>query len=171
MSRSMEFEAFYPYPPEKVWVALTDKRALAEWMMANDFEPRVGHKFHFRVDPQPGFNGEIACEVTECEPPRKLVYRFQGTQSKQATLVTWDLVPERDGTRLKLVHSGFTGIGGFILSRILKGGWGKMLPALISRVLAAVGEDRQFKPGAVPMADRTYTASDIPSHFESSPDL
>ena len=165
----LRFEAFYPHAPETVWVALTDPKALAEWMMANDFEPRVGHRFHFRVDPQPGFNGEIACEVTVCDPPKRLAYRFQGTQSKQHTLVEWQLEPQGEGTRLVLVHSGFTGIGGFVLSRILKGGWGKMLPALLTRVCAHVADGR-FTPGAVPMADRTYTADTIPDHYESSPD-
>ena len=167
---TLHFEAFYDQPPEKVWVALTDPRAIAEWMMANDFEAKVGHRFHFRVDPQPGFNGEIACEVTVVEAPKRLAYTFQGTQSNQATLVEWELEPEGSGTRLKLVHSGFRGIGGFMLSRILKGGWGKMLPALITRVMAAIDENGAFAPGAVPMDDRTYTADTIPDGFESSPD-
>ncbi len=166
----MRFEAFYDSPPDKVWVALTDPRAVAEWMMANDFEAKVGHRFHFRVDPQPGFNGEIACEVTTCEPPRRLGYSFQGTQSNQATQVEWTLEAQGSGTRVVLVHSGFRGIGGFILSRILKSGWGKMLPALMGRVVQNVGDDGQFVPGAVPMSDRTYTADSVPDHFESSPD-
>ena len=170
MSRSLRFEAFYPHPPDKVWVALTDPKAVAEWMMANDFRPEVGHTFHFRVDPQPGFNGEIACEVTACDPPKRLAYTFRGTQSNQHTLVEWTLHPHDDGTRLELVHSGFTGIGGFILARILKSGWNKMLPTLITRVLAAIDDHGHFTPGAVPMKDRTYTANTIPNEYESSPD-
>ena len=166
----LRFEAFYPYPPDAVWVALTDPKALAEWMMASDFQPEVGHRFHFRVDPQPGFNGEIACEVTVLEPPKRLAYTFQGTQSDQATLVEFTLEPENDGTRLTLVHSGFTGVGGFVLSRILKGGWNKMMPALLTRVIANVTPDGHFTPGAVPMEDRTYTANTIPPDYESSPD-
>lgn len=170
MSRELRFEAFYAHPRQKVWVALTDPKAVAEWMMANDFKPEVGHRFHFRVDPQPGFNGEIACEVTACEPPARLVYTFQGTQSDQETVVEWTLRERDGGTDLVLVHSGFTGLGGFILSRILKGGWKKMMPALISRVLEAIDAAGRFSPGAVPMQDRTYTAETIPDHFESSPD-
>lgn len=170
MSRSLRFEAFYPHPPNKVWVALTDPAAIAEWMMANDFRAEVGHRFHFRVDPQPGFNGEIVCEVTGVDPPKRLTYTFQGTQSKVKTLVEWTLEPERDGTRLLLVHSGFDGLSGFMLSRILKGGWNKMMPALIGRVLDAIDDAGQFTRGAVPMKDRTYTANKIPDQYESSPD-
>lgn len=73
MSRTRRFEAFYPDSRTKVWTALTDPKAVAEWMMANDFRPKVGHRFHFRVDPQPGFNGEIACEVKVWEPPHRLL--------------------------------------------------------------------------------------------------
>ena len=29
-------ERFYPHPPESVWVALTDPRALAEWFEPNE---------------------------------------------------------------------------------------------------------------------------------------
>ena len=42
-----------PYPPEKVWRALTDPRLVAEWLMENDFEPTVGRKFNFRTKPMP----------------------------------------------------------------------------------------------------------------------
>jgi uncharacterized protein YndB with AHSA1/START domain len=39
----------YPHPPEKVWRALTDPQAIAQWLMKNNFEARVGHKFQFRA--------------------------------------------------------------------------------------------------------------------------
>ena len=32
---------------------LANSASLAEWMYANDFEPRVGHQFTFRVPPNP----------------------------------------------------------------------------------------------------------------------
>jgi len=42
-------------PQEKVWSALTDRQSLSQWLMPNNFEPRVGHKFEFRTKPAPGF--------------------------------------------------------------------------------------------------------------------
>ena len=59
MKRNIMIEAFYPFPPERVWKALTDSRALAGWLMPNDFQPRVGHRFQFRDDPRPGSFGNI----------------------------------------------------------------------------------------------------------------
>jgi predicted enzyme related to lactoylglutathione lyase len=37
MKRDLRFEVFLPHPPEKVWRALTDPRAIAQWLMENDF--------------------------------------------------------------------------------------------------------------------------------------
>ena len=47
MKREVTLEVIYPYPPDRVWRALTDRRVLAQWLLPNDFEPRVGHRFHF----------------------------------------------------------------------------------------------------------------------------
>ena len=38
----------FPHPVEKVWQALTDPDALREWLMENDFEPRIGKRFVLR---------------------------------------------------------------------------------------------------------------------------
>src|SRR5260370_5600951 len=52
--RTLRKEVFLPHPPEDVWLALTAPQALAEWLMPNNFEPVVGRKFRFHVDPMPG---------------------------------------------------------------------------------------------------------------------
>lgn len=68
-----------PQSQEQVWRALTDSAALAEWMYPNNFEPRVGHHFTFRVpaNPNVGFDGIIVhCEVIECEPPNRLAFSW-----------------------------------------------------------------------------------------------
>ena len=44
-SISMEYDL--PYPPEKVWRALTEPELLAAWIMVNDIRPLVGHNFTF----------------------------------------------------------------------------------------------------------------------------
>ena len=31
-----------PFPPEKIWRALTQPHLIEEWLMKNDFAPRVG---------------------------------------------------------------------------------------------------------------------------------
>ena len=44
-----------PYPPEKVWRALTEPELLAAWLMQNDIKPQLGHRFTFRAAPVPGW--------------------------------------------------------------------------------------------------------------------
>lgn len=79
MTESIRRELLIPQSQEQVWRALTDSAALAEWMYPNDFEPRVGHHFTFRVpaNPKVGFDGIIVhCEVIECEPPNRLAFSW-----------------------------------------------------------------------------------------------
>jgi uncharacterized protein YndB with AHSA1/START domain len=112
MNQSVTLEVFYPHSPERVWQALTDQRALAIWMLDNDFEPRIGHKFHFRQPIVPGFdpselrgaNRTIHCEVIELEPSKRLAYRWQEDQTDYSTIVTWTLIAVPEGTMLQLHH-------------------------------------------------------------------
>jgi uncharacterized protein YndB with AHSA1/START domain len=136
MKRDLHFEIDYPHPPEKVWQALTDPVAIAEWLMPNNFEPRVGHTFTFRTHPAPGFDGVIHSEVLEIHPPKRLVYTW--CNGKLNTCVTWTLQATQDGTRLILDHTGFEGWRGWMLSNLLGQGWrtkklAQKLPAYLER--------------------------------------
>ncbi len=102
--RALNMEVFYPYPPEKVWQTLTNSRALAAWLMENDFEPRLGHKFRFQHSNLPGFNGNIDCQVIELDEPQRLSYTWQDSMMCQPSIVTWTLKAVDGGTRLKLNH-------------------------------------------------------------------
>jgi len=136
MTRDLNFEVTYPHPPEKVWRALTDPRAIAQWLMENDFEAKVGHKFHFRAAQRPGWDGVVHCEVLEVDPPRRLVYSWKG--GTLDTRVSWVLEPTADGTRVRLDHTGFRGLRGWMISRMLGKGWSskiltKNIPALLAQ--------------------------------------
>lgn len=100
-------DVYYPYPPERVWRALTSSAALAEWLMPNDFAPEVGRQFTFTTNPMPGFgfDGIIHCQVTACDAPRLLAYSWNGGGLR--SVVTYQLTPEGAGTRLHFEHSGF----------------------------------------------------------------
>jgi uncharacterized protein YndB with AHSA1/START domain len=52
-TRSLAIEKEMLYPPAKVWRALTESSLMAEWLLENDFQPVVGHKFDFRATPMP----------------------------------------------------------------------------------------------------------------------
>jgi uncharacterized protein YndB with AHSA1/START domain len=89
-----------PYPPEKIWRALTQPHLIAEWLMQNDFEPVVDHRFTLRGD-----WGSVDCRVTVVEPNKMLSYSWDalGLQST----VTWTLTSTGVGTHLRMEHSGF----------------------------------------------------------------
>jgi uncharacterized protein YndB with AHSA1/START domain len=134
MKRDLRFERRYAQAPATLWHALTDQAALAAWLMPNDFEPRVGHKFNFRTKPAPGFDGIVHCEVLTCERPHKLSYTWRG--GNIATVVSWTLEQMPDGgTRLLLEQTGFVGVRALMVSAMLKKGWEKMLD---QRILQAI---------------------------------
>ncbi len=144
--KSIRREVFYPHPPERVWRALTEPALLASWLMENDIAPRIGHRFTFRTKPAPGFDGIVRCEVLEADPPRRLAYSWVGGPKKRApTTVEWTLIPEHSGTRLVLVHSGFSGVAGFLLRTMMGRGWGHKLAepqhflAVLDRIKALGG--------------------------------
>ncbi|HEX9894799.1 MAG TPA: SRPBCC domain-containing protein [Gemmatimonadales bacterium] len=167
MSKVIEKSVFFPHPPEAVWVALTDKQALAEWLMPNDFEPRVGHRFRFMVDPGPGFSGVSECEVTEADPPRRLVYTWVVVPKDPAKpkpppmTLTWTLAPEGRGTRLRLYQTGAEVLNWWWRFS-MNHGWTRMLEKLLPRVLGNV-RDGRFTPGAI--RKRDYGTRTVPAGF------
>ena len=55
-TRSVVVEREFPFPPEKIWRALTQPHLIEEWLMQNDFMPAVGHRFNLRRSPRPDMN-------------------------------------------------------------------------------------------------------------------
>lgn len=89
-----------PYPPEKVWRALTQSALIEEWLMKNDFEPVVGHRFDFCAD-----WGSVACEVLAVETNKTLSYTWGGQTLE--SMVTWTLTATPAGTRVRMEQMGF----------------------------------------------------------------
>jgi uncharacterized protein YndB with AHSA1/START domain len=89
-----------PCPPEKIWRALTQPHLIEEWLMKNDFEPAVGHRFNLRAD-----WGAVDCQVLAVEPNKTLSYTW-GAYGLES-IVTWTLTPTNAGTRLRMEQSGF----------------------------------------------------------------
>jgi len=106
MFRVVKMEVFYPYPPEKVWKAIANRSSLAKWLMENDFEPRLGHKFCFQSQ-LPGLNEVIHCEVLKLVEPYELAYSWQDNVMESPSIVTWILTPVDGGTQLHLEHRGY----------------------------------------------------------------
>jgi uncharacterized protein YndB with AHSA1/START domain len=104
-TRSLVIERELPHPPEKIWRALTQGPLIKEWLMENDFQPVVGHRFTFRSTPVPNWDGIIDSEVQIIEPNKKLAYSW-GTMG-MVSVVEWTLVATEGGTLLRMQQSGF----------------------------------------------------------------
>ncbi len=105
-TRSVVVEREFPFPPEKLWRALTQPHLIAEWLMKNDFKPAVGHRFNLRGD-----WGVLDCEVLAVEPNRTLSYTWNHVHVDAAfnltSVVTFTLTPTGTGTHLRMEQSGF----------------------------------------------------------------
>jgi uncharacterized protein YndB with AHSA1/START domain len=104
---SVVVERDMPFPPEKIWRALTQPHLIEEWLMKNDFKPAVGHRFNLRGD----WGGVLDCEVLAVEPNRTLSYTWNFTHQDAAfdleSIVTFTLTPTRTGTHMRMEQSGF----------------------------------------------------------------
>lgn len=151
MKRDIRIETVYPYPPERIWLALTNSDVLSQWLMPNDFEPRVGHQFRFRTKPAPGFDGIVHCEVLELIEPELLSFTWKG--GPVDTIVTFTLDRIAEGTRLCLEQRGFKGFSAVSVSYLLGQGWKKMFGRILPKVL------NQLPHASVRMAHKGATPS------------
>jgi uncharacterized protein YndB with AHSA1/START domain len=144
----------YPHPPAKVWRALTDPELIPLWTATGQggrpvgFAPIAGTRFQFVAKPQPGWRGIVDCEVLEAREPSLLRYSWVGDEKDEPTQVSYVLEPLGGGTRFTYEHTGFTGVGGFIVSKVLARVRRKMLAVGLPRVLNDLGEDGALRPGS-----------------------
>lgn len=139
--RSLVIEREMPHPPEKVWRALTQGPLIEEWLMRNDFQPIVGHRFNFRAEPMPHWNGVTDCQVLVVEPNRRLSYSWNASGDEAATglktVVTWTLTPTKGGVLVRMEQSGFRPEGDETFYQGASYGWQKMVAGL-ERVAAGL---------------------------------
>ena len=110
-TRSLVVEREMPHSAQKVWRALTQGPLIDEWLMKNDFQPVVGHRFNFRATPMPHWNGVVDCQVLIVEPGERLAYSWNASGEEAAdglkTVVTWTLTPTKGGVLLRMEQTGF----------------------------------------------------------------
>jgi uncharacterized protein YndB with AHSA1/START domain len=99
-TRSVVVEREIPYPPEKIWRALTQSHLIEEWLMKNDFKPDEGHRFNLRAD-----WGAVDCQVQTVEPNKTLSYTWETKDLR--SVVTWTITATSTGTLLRMEQSGF----------------------------------------------------------------
>jgi uncharacterized protein YndB with AHSA1/START domain len=126
-TRTVIVERDIPFPPERIWRALTQPHLIEEWLMKTDFMPAVGHAFRLSAD-----WGEIECKVLTVELHSSLSYSWaaHGLES----VVVWTLTPTPQGTRLRMEQEGFRPDQGRAYGGA-RTGWPRFLAAL-ERLLA-----------------------------------
>jgi uncharacterized protein YndB with AHSA1/START domain len=145
----------YPHPPAKVWRALTDPELIPLWTATGQgarpegFSTEVGTRFKFVGKPVPGWNGIVLCEVLEAREPSLLRYSWANDENGAVTQVTYRLEPHGAGTRFIYEHTGFTGIGGFLLANVVLGPVRKkMLAKGLPAVLNDIDDDGKLRPAS-----------------------
>ncbi|WP_157015920.1 SRPBCC family protein [Mesorhizobium xinjiangense] len=97
---SVVVEREIPHPPERIWRALTQPYLIQEWLMKNDFQPVVSHRFSLTAD-----WGGVDCQVQTVEENRTLSYSWETKDLE--SVVTWTLTPTETGTMLRMEQMGF----------------------------------------------------------------
>jgi uncharacterized protein YndB with AHSA1/START domain len=102
-------------PPEAVFSALMDPEALRQWVGATApvVEPRVGgtysYGWSYPINGKEVTGGPLT--ILELEPNRLLVTDWpdwRGDASMPMQRIEWHLEPEGKGTRVTVIHAGFT---------------------------------------------------------------
>ncbi|MEU4392225.1 SRPBCC domain-containing protein [Kribbella sp. NPDC023855] len=97
------------HPVERVWAALTTAEGLSRWFGSEaELDLRPGGRAFFRWEE---LDEESTATIVTVEPPHRFAFRWAiyGLPEEDApqTLVEFTLEPVPEGTRLRLVESGF----------------------------------------------------------------
>ena len=129
----------FPHAPETIWKTLTNGALMARWlgMTPTGFEPVKGKQFTYQTTPGGAWDGIIHCEVLEAIANERLVYSWKSGHAENVgygapldTVVTFTLSRVDNGTRLRLVHSGFVLPKNETAFKNMSQGWTKVLESI-----------------------------------------
>jgi uncharacterized protein YndB with AHSA1/START domain len=135
----------FPHAPEILWKTLTSSDLIGRWlgMQPTGFEAVKGKRFTYQTSPAGEWDGVIQCQVLDVVPNERLVYAWKGGHegndgygSRLDTVVTFTLAKVADGTRVRLVHSGFVLPRNETAYTNMSGGWKKV----VGRINSVTGE-------------------------------
>jgi uncharacterized protein YndB with AHSA1/START domain len=99
-------ERVFDAPADKIWEALTDKEQMKQWYFnIPEFNPEAGFEFSFEGGKDEKTYVHL-CKVTEVITGQKLTYSWRYEGYNGNSFVTFELHPEGDRTRLRLIHEG-----------------------------------------------------------------
>ncbi len=138
-SQEIVVDEILPHAPETIWKTLTDGALMARWlkMTPAGFEAVKGTRFTYQTTPGGSWDGVIHCEVLEAKPNERLVYSWKSGHAENVgygapldTVVTFTLTSVGNGTRLRLVHSGFVLPNNEPAFTNMSDGWNKVVPTI-----------------------------------------
>ena len=115
-TKDIVVDEVFPHAPETIWKALTTGELIARWieMTPIGFEPVKGKPFTFQTRGAGAWDGVIHCQVLEVAPNERFAFAWKGGHAANLgygspldTVVTFILSKVENGTRLRVVHSGF----------------------------------------------------------------
>lgn len=138
MTRTMAHETEYAHPVGHVWRALTEPQQMGLWIMnfsnepdemRTDFRPEAGAGYRMDARRGRGWRGYVVGKVLEAVPNQRLVYTWAHSSYQDANPVRieFTLQPTPNGTRVRMVHTGYPGAKGWFSIQGAKMGWKKML--------------------------------------------
>jgi uncharacterized protein YndB with AHSA1/START domain len=93
-------------PVEKVWKALTDKEEMKQWYFdLQEFKAEPGFEFTFKGGTKTTTYLHL-CQVKEVVPNRKLSYSWRYENEPGDSLVTFELFPDGNKTKVRITHDG-----------------------------------------------------------------
>ena len=109
---SIEREVILPVPPARVWTALTQPDQLSAWFGTQaTVDLRPGGEVVFTWDGPTGPRGTNRGVIEAVEPPNRFAFRWHsGPDNVPMTRVEFTLQSHPEGTRLRLVESGFANL-------------------------------------------------------------
>jgi uncharacterized protein YndB with AHSA1/START domain len=146
MAQRLERVVEYAHPVAKVWRALTEPDQMGLWIMnfsnekdemTTDFRPVVGASYRMDARSGRGWRGYVVGKVLEVVPKQRLVYTWAHSayQDAHPARVEFTLEPTANGTRLRMVQTGFKGLRGWFVRKGAQMGWKIMLKTSLRAVL------------------------------------
>jgi uncharacterized protein YndB with AHSA1/START domain len=106
-------ERVYNAPLKTVWEAITDLEKMQQWYfpMLTEFEPEAGFETRFDVTHDDKLFVHI-WKIKEVVPFKKISYEWKFGDYPGDSLVSWELFPDGEGTRIVLTHEGLESFRG-----------------------------------------------------------
>jgi len=139
-------ERIYNAPVRTVWEAITDLEKMQQWYfpMLGEFEPEVGFETTFDVTTPGKVYGHI-WKINEVIPFKKISYEWKFGGYPGDSVVSWELFPDGEGTRIVSTNTGIETFRGDLHPDLAREnfvqGWTDFLGTKLKEYVEAETED------------------------------